>query len=136
MTNLQKMQQWLQTYPGWEGRPIAIDFTYATPVGLGLYSRGREEESSREDILGRKEFRCRFRFLLQLNQFGRNGAGEQVTAFQEWVAQQSALGLTPRFGDAPEQEKMTSRLQQVKKSPNAGTELLAVELTAEFIKIY
>lgn len=135
MTNLQKMQQWLQTYPGWEGIPISIDFTYATPVGLGLYSRGREEVGGKEDILGRKEFRCRFRFLLQLNRFAPDGAGD-VASFQEWVAQQSAAGLTPRFGDAPEQEKMTSKLQQVKQHPNSGTELQAVELTAEFIKIY
>lgn len=135
MTNLQKMQQWLQTYPGFARLPISIDFTHATPVGLGLYSRGREQKAGKEDILGRKEFRCKFLFLLQMQQFGQ-AAGDAVAAFQSWVEQQSALGATPKFGDDPARETMTTRLAKVTDQHNAGTQVSAVELIAEFIKIY
>jgi len=138
MTNLKKMQQWLQTFPGFGDTPIRLECTQAAPQGLGLYFRGREEVSRKEDILGRRESRCKLRFALQLQQLHHNGVDPvqlPVAQLQEWVQQQSALGLAPRFGDVPQHERLLTRLVQTREDPRSGTRLQEVELTAEFTKI-
>ena len=36
---LEKMETWLQTFPGWEGA-VQIDYADATPGFCGMYPRG------------------------------------------------------------------------------------------------
>ena len=135
MTNLQKLGQWLQSYPPFAGQPPQVVFTCQTPQGLALTDSGLEEVSRKEDILGRKLVECRLHFALLLQQPGLED-GSQAEAFQQWAQEQSLAQKAPTFGDIPRQERLYTRLRQLKHRVSSGVQQLAVELTAEFTKIY
>lgn len=139
MSDLEKLRQWLLTYPQWEeGGPMYIDYTDAVP-GLGLYPAGLEELSRQEDVLGNVTVKCRYHFAL----YRRTAAQEDKTKdaqwlleFQRWVQQQSIMGLAPRFGDMPGAEQIRAQKGKLKEASQAGMATYAVTITADFTKIY
>lgn len=140
MTDLEKVRQWVLTYPQWgEGTQLHMDYTDAVPGNGGLYPTGQEEVSRREDVLGNVTVQCRYRFSLYRVTTGQedNGANAQwLMGFQQWVQQQSAAGLAPKFGDAPEKEWIRAEKGKLGEASQTGTAVYAVTLTAEFVKYY
>ena len=140
MTDLEKVRQWVRSYPKWEESGLLyIDYTDAVPGNSGLYPAGLEEVSRHEDILGTVTVKCRYRFHLYRVAAGQEDGlsnAQWLMDFQQWVQQQSAAGLTPTFGDVPEQEWIKAEKGKLQEVSQAGTMTYVVTLTAEFIKLY
>lgn len=134
MTDLEKLRQWLLTFPKWEDS-LQVEYTEAEPGSAGLFPLGLEEISRREDVLGNVQVACRYRFSL----YRRTTRQQEVNAqwlleFQNWVQQQSTAGLTPQFGDVPSQERMQAQKGALKERSQTG--MYVVTLTADFMKVY
>ena len=133
MTDLEKMQQWLQTYSDWQDT-LQTDVTEPAPGSAGLFCEGLEERSRQADLSGNVQIACRYRFTL----YRRVSRDENHTLwllnFQNWVQRQSALGLTPRFGDVPYLEGITAQKGTLKD--RGQTALYAVTLIADFTRRY
>lgn len=134
MADLEKLRQWLQTFPKWEGT-LQVEYTEPGPGSTGLFPLGLEERNRREDVLGNLQVACRYRFSL----YRRTGRQQEKNAqwlleFQNWVQQQSADGLTPHFGDVPQQERMQAEKGALKERTQTG--LYVVTLIADFMKVY
>ena len=140
MTELEKLKQWLLSYPNWDaGQLLYIDYTDAVPGNVGLFPKGLEEIGRSEDILGRKTVTCRLRFALYrvtASREDRAADAAWLLDFQNWVQTQSAFGLAPQFGDVPGRERIRAEKGVLKKADQTGTGTYAVVLTAEFAKIY
>ena len=134
MTDLEKLRQWLLTFPKWEDT-LQVEYTEAEPGSAGLFPLGLEEVSRREDVLGNVQVACRYRFSLYRRTTRQQETNAQwLLEFQNWVQQQSVDGKTPRFGDVPEAEKM--RAEKGTLQNHAITDTFAVTLIAEFMKVY
>lgn len=131
---LETVKNWLQTYPGWEG--IQLDYVDDLPGNSGLYPRGLKELSSREDVLGNKQVRYRWDFLLRRGAAPGADNAQWLLDFQQWVAQQDAMGLKPRFGDEPKTERICAFEGRLDSHKQVGSALYAVQLTVEFTKLY
>ena len=138
MTILERIQQWLQTYPGW-GDSLTVDMLPAEPGRIGLFPGGLEELSRTEDILGNRQVECRLGFTLR-RQVGVEEDNASHAAwlldFQDWVRQQSQAGLAPRLGDVPAQEKMWAEKGSLQKISPTGIGTYTVTLIANFTKLY
>jgi len=133
MTDIEKMQNWLLSYPGWEDT-IKLDVTEPTPGNAGLFCDGLEERSRQMDVLGNQQIACRYRFTLY-RRAGRDAENAVwLLDFQNWVQTQSALGLAPRFGDIPHLERMQAQKGTLKDRNQ--TALYAVTLLADFARTY
>ena len=132
---LEKMKNWLQTFPLWEGS-IQVDFVDADPGNTGLYPKGITELSRREDVLGNVKVRCRCSFLLRRRTVSGEENARWLLAFQQWVMEQNRLGLTPKFGDEPKTERMLAADGRLETASQVGSGLYTVQLQAEFTKIY
>lgn len=140
MTDLEKVRQWLLTYPQWDaGGLLYIDYTDAVPGNLGLYPTGLEEISHREDVLGGITVKNRYHFALYrvaARQEDNTQDALWLLEFQKWVQSQSAAGLAPTFGDEPKQERLRAEKGKLKEVSQTGTGTYVVTLTAEFVKYY
>lgn len=140
MDILEKLRQWLVTYPAWEeGELVRIDFTEGVPGSTGLYPTGLEEVSRVTDVTGGVCVRCRYHFVLYRlteRQEDNEDHARWLLGFQQWVQQQSATGYAPTFGDEPAAERMYAQKGRLQQTNEVGTGKYAVNLTAEFIKYY
>lgn len=139
MTDLEKMRQWLITYPKWDEGLLHIDYTDALPGNLGLFPTGLEEVSRREDVLGNIAVKNRYHFALYRVDARQENNEENalwLLDFQNWVQNQSAAGIAPHFGDEPAQERLWAEKGKLKEAAQTGTGIYAVTLTAEFVKYY
>ena len=140
MTDLEKVQQWLLTYPQWEeGGLLYVDYTDAVPGNAGLYPNGLEEISRKTDVLGNVTVQNRYHFALYrvvTATEDNTGSAQWLLEFQKWVQSQSAAGLAPQFGDEPAQEWIRAEKGKLKEVSQTGTGTYVVTLTAEFVKYY
>lgn len=140
MQVLEKVRQWVQTFPKWEeGQLLYIDYTAAVPGNTGLYPMGMELVGRHEDIVGSVTVQCRYRFSLYrvvAGQEDREDDAAWLMEFQNWVQEQSILGLAPTFGDVPARERIRAEKGRLKEGSQTGAGVYAVELTAEFVKKY
>lgn len=124
---LERLQNWLRTYPGWEE---------VTLVGsIELLPLECEEHWRKEDILGNLRLGVRHRFALSWRAAGNREANVKwLLDFQEWVQRQNALGYAPRFGDDP----MLSRIQALQGTLKEGGQvcIYTVTLAVDFVKEY
>ena len=139
MDVLQKVKQWLLTYPGWGDTQLYVDYLEAAPCNGGLYPQGLEERSRRVDMLGNVKISCRYRFALYRMTAGQLNGEENarwLLDFQQWVQQQSVAGLAPKFGDVAADEQIRAEKGQLREASQAGTGTYQVILIADFIKLY
>lgn len=132
---LEAMKAWLQTYPAWEGT-LLFDYADAVPGSIGLYPRGLRELTRREDVQGNVTVRYCCDFFLRRAACPGEENARWLLAFQNWVIQQAFLGLTPKFGDLPETERMQAFAGKLDSHKQAGSALYTVQISAEFTKIY
>ena len=138
MTDLERLRQWLQGYPNWE-ESLQVDFAEVRPGNAGLFPNGLEETGRREDVLGNVQIDCRYRFVLYRHTAGQadgTANAQWLLDFQNWVQQQSAVGLAPHFGDVPSRERMQAQKGTLKEVSQAGTGTYMVTLIADFRKVY
>lgn len=138
MTDLEKLRQWLQTFPKWEG-DIFVDFSMDSPGNAGVFPAGLEEIDRRVDLLGNLQIDCRYRFEILHQTAGRKDGAENaqwVMDFQNWVLAQNAAGLGPQFGDVPGNAQIQAQKGGLKSVSPAGIATYAVTLIADFVKIY
>ena len=132
---LDTMQQWLQTFPLWEGT-LTLDYADGVPGNAGLYPKGLTELSRREDVAGNVAIRYSWAFTLR-RAAARSGENARwLLELQNWVAEQDRLGLAPQFGDEPKTERLRAFEGKLDSHTQAGSALYTVMLTAEFTKLY
>ena len=144
MTALEKMRDFVGSYPGADIlSEFRIDYTDQIPSNGGLFPSGLVEISRRSDILGNATVTNQYNFGLYyvFEKAPGDGAGAAVNAdwlmdFQEWVQEQSALGLAPVFGDVPRQEKLTAQNGVLYDAEDEGLATYMVQLSVQFIKIF
>lgn len=132
---LEKMRQWLETFPGWEGT-LQLDYVDAVPDSTGLYPRGLTELSRREDVLGNLTVRCRCDFLLRRTAGQSAENAQWLLDFQSWVMEQDRLGLAPAFGDVPGTQQLRASEGRLDSHKQVGSALYTVQLSVEFTKFY
>lgn len=132
---LEKLRQWLESFPGWDSQ-IQIDYLDISPGNAGLYPRGITELSRREDVLGNVQVRCSCAFVLRMAALGAEAQARWLLDFQSWVMEQNALGLTPKFGDLPKNERLRAFEGKLDSHTPLGSALYTVQLSAEFTKLY
>ena len=139
MTALEKITDWLRTFPLWEDGNVSVDYTDGLPGTVGLFPRGLEEVSRKIDVLGNVTVVNRLHFMLYRITTGQQHSPDHSTwllALQNWIQQQSVQGLAPCFGDDPAREKIRGEKGMLKNSLQTGTGKYAVELTVEYIQNY
>ena len=135
MSELEKLQAWLKTFPLWDGN-VGIDVTDAVPGGMGLFPKGLQELSRREDVLGNLTIRYRWSFVLRCNQTAQmQDNAYWLMELQKWAADQCRRGSAPKFGDVPRQEQLRiseGTLVHRNEGGSGYTALLSVDFTKIF----
>ena len=135
MSELEKLENWLKTFPLWDGS-LRVDVTEAVPGGMGLYPKGLQELSRREDVLGNHTVSYRWSFALYRNQAAQTLENARwLMELQKWAANQCRQGLAPRFGDVPAAERLRICEGSLTHRKEGGSGYTAL-LTADFTKIY
>lgn len=142
MDALAKMREFVSRYPEAEVfESFTIDYTDNVPDNGGLFPTGLVEVSRTKDLLGNATVRNQYNFALYTlftkapgDDLGATYNAEWVMGFQEWVQEQSALGLAPTFGDVPREESITAENGQVHSADEEGTALYVVQLQVNFTR--
>jgi hypothetical protein len=138
MTALEKMRAFVASYPDHDILArLDVDYTDKVPNAAGLFPSGLVEVSRTRDILGdvTVENQLNFALYTTLEKFedGTDNAEWQL-AFQEWVQEQSALGLAPAFGDEPRTERIQAQNGQLYSADEEGTALYAIQISVNYTK--
>ena len=136
--DLQTIKQWLLQFPLWKpDMPLYVEFTDAQHICGGLFPLGVEEVGKSADVMGNISVSCRARFELRMILPGPDGSEENarwLLSLQQWVQDQSAAGLAPRFGDIHQNIRAEkARLTQLRKSDKG---MYTVCFTAHYKNIY
>lgn len=137
MSELEKLKNWLLTFPGMKESTLHVDSLPHIPGSVGLFCQGVEQLRESQDILGNRQVLCRCRFVLRrVSSQPSEEAARWALALQSWVREQSARGLAPRFGCEVAREQLRAEKGRLEKTSQTGTDTLQVVLTAEFMKKY
>ena len=139
MTALEKMKNWLTSFPLWSEKQLPVDNSDGIPEHCGLFCRGVEEISRRQDVLGNTQILSRLRFTLcrtAANSADNTDNANWLLALQAWIRQQSALGLAPVFGDLPHGERIWAENGKLRDASQAGTARYTADITVEFTNLY
>lgn len=136
MEQLEKVRQWLQSAPIWDGQPLLVDATLPEPGNCGLFPLGQEVLSTRQDVAGNCVQRCRIRFLLRRKALRQEAAAVWLLRLQDWIREQSRQGHIPQLGDVAREERFRAEKGKLVRSTQTGTATYEVALAAEFTKIY
>lgn len=143
-TDLQRLRDWLATYPGYDilGN-WRVDYTDQVAGGGGVYPQGLVEISRSEDILGNVTVRDQYNFGLYvaLPKAPGDDVGAEINAdwlmdFQRWVQRQSVAGLAPKFGDDPRSETIKANSGALYDTDAEGMAIYMAVLSAEFTTKY
>ena len=144
MTALEKVRAWIATFPGFDVlSDFQVDYIDHVDPGTGSISpSGLVEVERRTSICGLVAVTNQYNFGIYcvFEKAPGDDVGAAINAdwlmeFQEWVQEQSVLGLAPVFGDEPRQERITAQnggLYDV----NEGVGTYLVQLSIQFIKKY
>jgi len=143
-TALEKMREFVKSYPDADVlADLTIDYTDHVPNCGGLFPSGLVEVARRQFILGGVEIDQQYNFALYtvLEKSAGEDSGATLNAewlmgFQEWVQEQSALGLAPQFGDEPRKERVWAGNGAVYSADEEGYAVYAVQISASFTRKY
>ena len=144
MTALKKIREWLATFPGNDRlRSLRVDYYSATPNDGNISPSGLVEISRTEDIVGNKIVINQYNFGLYYvflkapsDDEGATENAEWLMDLQEWIQEQSILGLAPTFGDEPALEEIAAQNGSIYEADEEGTAAYMVQLSVKFKKIY
>ena len=141
-TALEKVKAFVAGYPGADVlADLAIDYADRIPDTAGLFPSGLVEVRRVPDVLGNVTVVNQYNFALYtvMSKAPGDDAGatlnaEWVQAFQEWVQEQSVLGLAPTFGDDPRQERITAQNGAIYSADAEGVAVYAIQISVTFTK--
>ena len=144
MTALEKVRDWIATYPGYSSLDgLSVDYTDAKPANGGLMPGGLTEISRKEDVLGNVTITNQYNFTLYFifakspgDDTGAEENAQWLLDFQDWVQAQSISRSAPAFGDDRRKETIKAQNGTLLGTDEEGTACYTVQLTAQFIKIY
>lgn len=144
MSALQKMRDWLATFPKFDiFGSFRVDYTDQVPANGGLFPNGLVEIERRKDIMGNVTVTNQYNFGLYcvFNKAPGDDVGATINAdwvmdFQGWVQEQSATGQAPAFGDIPRDERITAQNGVLYDADAEGTATYMVQLSVYFKKLY
>lgn len=144
MTALEKIQDWIKTFPQYDAlTTFSVDYTSAEPTNGGLMPAGLVEVSRTTDIVGNVTVSNQYNFTLYF--VFLKSPGDETTAeenaqwlmdFQDWVQAQSVAGKAPMFGDDARQETTKAQNGMLLEADAEGTAVYSVNLSANFVKKY
>ena len=137
MSPITKIQDWLNTYEGISRiRDLRIDYYSPQPDNGSIDPSGVQIISIKEDILGNKTVDQQYNFALYYvlaKEPGDDSGAEDNAAwlldFQEWVNEQSLLGLAPTFGDDPKTEQIKAQNGSLTQATMDGVAIYMVQLS-------
>lgn len=144
MTALEKLKDWLKTYPGHDilGE-FRVDYTDQVPANGGVFPSGLVEISRKPDIFGNVTVENQYNFGLYYvfekapgDDTGATINADWIMAFQEWAQEQSILGLAPVFGDVPNEERIMAQNGVLYSATDEGQAKYMVQLSVRFMKKY
>ena len=132
MQDVEKIRDWICTFPRWETAKPELDQLGVEPDSAGLYYQGMELLAHQEDVLGNVRDRRCHSFLLRRIFLTRQGGALWMEAFSHWVLEQSRLGLTPVLYGAAGPCRVTTHNAKADWQKQPGTTVYTVKLDAEF----
>lgn len=144
MTALEKIREWIKTYPGCSQlQGLSVDYTDEVPANGGVNPSGLLEVSRKRDILGNVTVLNQYSFTLYFvfakapgDDVGAEENAQWLMDFQDWVQSQSITGKAPVFGDAPRQETIKAQNGSLFTADSEGTAVYSAQLSVQFIKRY
>ncbi len=144
MTALEKIFQWLKSYPEIQRiEAFSVDYHADAPENSSLAPSGLVEISRTEDVLGNVTVQNQYNFDLHFVLFkapaddaGAEENANLVMGFQNWVQEQSIRKLVPTFGDEPNRETVRAQNGQLTYADRDGTGIYTVQLSINFTKHY
>lgn len=144
MSDLEKIRQWVSTYPG-AGRmkDLKVDYFSQRPDNGSIDPSGLIEVSRTEDILGNITVENQYNFALYFvflkdpgDDQGATDNAAWLMDFQRWVQEQSIRKRIPTFGDDPAKETARAQNGSLYAADEEGTAIYTVQLSFNFIKNY
>lgn len=144
MTDLEKIRNWISTYPGMNRlHDLRIDYYEANPDNGSIAPSGLVEVSRTEDILGNVTVENQYNFGLYFvltksadDDVGATENADLVMDFQKWVQDQSIRHLAPTFGDEPRKETIKAQNGELYAADDEGTAVYLIQLSVDFTKYY
>ena len=134
MDVFQKVTQWLESFPLWDGGKPRIDGIDAKPGSIGFFPKGVEEISRREDVLGNVEIRNRLTLkVCRVSDGNSTLAAHWLLALQDWVNRKNGAGQIPRLGDLPGRAAITAQHGLLASPAQTGTGRYELIITAEYV---
>lgn len=142
MTALEKIRTLVSAFPGADIlQRFKVDFTDQIPANGGVFPAGLVEVERRSDIVGNVTVTNQYNFGLYYVFEKDPGDDEGATInadwlmdFQEWIQEQSVLGLAPVFGDIPAKEQITAQNGVLYAADEEGLATYMVQLSVKFYK--
>ena len=141
MSDLEKILQWLGTYPEGERlQSITVDYLPPDPETGSIVPSGLTELSRKEDVFGAVQVENQYRFglyfVLTKSSSDSLGNAAWILGLQQWVQEQSVRHLAPPFGEEPGKERMQAGDGVLYADNQDGTATYRVVLTVNFKKTY
>lgn len=144
MSELDKIRNWISTYPGFNIlNQFDVDFTDKIPSSGGIFPSGLVEISRTADILGNVEVRNQYNFGLYYvfakdpgDDAGATVNADWIMDFQKWVQDQSISRKAPVFGSDPGAERIQAQNGVLYAADEEGTATYMVQLSVTFTKYY
>lgn len=142
MTDLERIREWIKTYPKHDIiADFLVDFADKIPGGGSIAPAGLVEVSRKTDILGDTTVENQYNFGLYYvfykspeDDVGATYNAEWVMEFQKWVQEQSVRRLAPTFGDEPAGERIQAQNGVLYAADEEGTAVYMVQLSVRFTK--
>lgn len=145
MTDLEKIREWLKTYPGYDILSnFNIDYTDAIPTSAGIFPEGLIENSRTKTITGNVKVSNQYNFGIYCrflkspgDDIGAAVNSEWVMDFQRWVQEQSVLKKAPTFGNYQiDRETISAQNGVLYQVDEEGTAVYMIRLSVKFQNLY
>jgi hypothetical protein len=144
MTTLEKVREWLKTYPGYSQlKDLTVDATDPQPANGSVSPAGLIEISRKRDILGNVIVTNQHNFTLYFvfpkapdDDIGAEENAQWLLGFQDWVQAQSCAQKTPTFGDNKRRESVKAQNGTMYGADADGCAVYSVQLSVEYEKSY
>lgn len=144
MSALQKMRDWLATFPEFDILgSFNVDYTDHVPANGGLFPNGLIEVERRRDIVGDVTVTNQYNFGVYCvfekapgDDAGATINADWVMSFQEWAQEQSVTGQAPAFGDVPRDERITAQNGVLYDANEEGLATYMVQVSVQYQKLY
>ena len=129
---MERLKNWVASYPGFAGMPITLDALPGRPGCMGLFCRGEEILNRQADILG--TWRCRKRLNLVLALYcakdpeGDCYSPQLLLDFGRWVSASQA----PLLG---QDQQVRAQQGQLKQADAEGLGRYEIKIILEFTEV-